>query len=61
MDKEKRDAAIFYVTHASTSKEEEFIQAELAEQVQAGHLAISPLEAVTSFQNLKISPVEVIP
>ena len=33
----------FYVTHAFASKEAEFIHAELAKQVQAGHVAVFPL------------------
>ena len=39
----------------------EFIHAELADQVQEGHVAVFPLEAVTSLQNLWLSPVAVIP
>ena len=48
MDEEERGAAICYGTHASASKEAEFIHAELAEQVQAGHVAVFPLESVTT-------------
>ena len=48
MDEEERDVAIHYGTHASARKEAEFIQVELSEKVQAGHVAVSPLEAVTS-------------
>ena len=43
---------IRYGTHASASKEAEFIHAELANQVQAGHVVVLPLEEVTSLQNL---------
>ena len=53
--------AILYGTQASSRKEAEFIQAELDEKVQAGHVAISPLEAVTALQNPWLSPVAVIP
>ena len=40
MDEEERDAAILYVMHTSDQKEAEFIHTELAEQVQAGHVAV---------------------
>ena len=61
MDEEERDAAIRYGTYTSSSKEAGFIHVELAKQVQAGHIAVSPFEAVTSLQNLCLSPVAVIP
>ena len=47
--------------YASARKEAEFIHVELAEQVQAGHVDVFPLEAVTSLQNTWLSPVAVIP
>ena len=34
---------------------------ELVKQVQAGHVAVSPLETVTALQNLWLSPVAVTP
>ena len=52
MDKEDRDATIRCGTHASASKEADFIHAELADQVQAGYVAVLPLEAVIALQNL---------
>ena len=52
MDEEDRDASILYGTHTSARKEAEFIHTELAKQVQAGHVAILPLEAVTFLKNL---------
>ena len=61
MDKEEREAAILYGMHDSTCKEVEFIQTELAEQVQAGNVAVLPLEVVTFLKNLCLSPVSVIP
>ena len=61
MEKEERDADIRYGTHASARKAADFIHAELSKQVQAGHVAILPLEAVTSLQNLWLLPVAVIP
>ena len=61
MEKDEVDAAILYGSPASASKEAEFIRAALAEQVQAGHVAIFLLEPVTALQNLWLSPVAVIP
>ena len=61
MYKEESYAAILYGTHASAHKEAEFVHTELAEQVQAGHVAVLSLEAVTSLQNLWLSPVAAIP
>ena len=61
MDEEERDAVTFYGTHTSARKEAEFIHTESAEKVQAGHVAVFPLEAVTSLQNLWLLPVLVIP
>ena len=60
MDKKEREAAIRYVTHASASKEAEFIYVKLEDQVQAGHVDISLLGAATSLQNLGLLPVAVI-
>ena len=45
--------------HDSDSKEVEFIHTELANQVQAGHVVVFPLETITPLQNLWLSPVEV--
>ena len=53
--------SIRYGTHASASKEAEFIHAELAKQVQAGHVSVLPLKAVTSLQNLWLSLVAITP
>ena len=53
--------AIRYGTHASANKEAEFIHAELAEEVQAGHVAVFPLEVFTDLQNLCLSPITTIP
>ena len=61
MDEEERDTDILYGTHASASKEAEFIHAELVNQVQAGYVAVSPLEAFTALKNIWLSPVAVIP
>ena len=61
MDKDERDAAILYGTHASARKEAEFIHTELADQVQAGHVAVPPLEEVNLIKNLWLLPVAVIP
>ena len=61
MDEEEREAAIRYGTHASANKEAEFINVELDEQVQAGNVAVFPLEAATALQNLWLSPAAVIP
>ena len=46
MYNEEKDAAIRYGTYASANKEAEFINVDLAEQVQAGYMDVLPLEAV---------------
>ena len=61
MDEEERESDIRYGTHTSANKEEDFIHAELDKQVQAGHVAVFHLEAVTSLQNLWLSPIAVTP
>ena len=38
-----------------------FIYTELAKQVQAGHVTVSPLEAVNYLHTMWLSPVTVIP
>ena len=52
MEKEKKEAAICCGNHTSTIKEAESIHAELSKQVQAGHMAVFPLEAVNALHNL---------
>ena len=61
MDKEERDAVIRYGTHAFASKEAKFIRVGLADKVQAGHVPVIPLEAVTALQKLCLLPVAFIP
>ena len=61
VDEEEKEAAIRYGTYASANKEAEFINAELDDQVQAGHVTVLPLEAVNYLHNLWLSPVAVIP
>ena len=39
----------------------EFIYTELSKQVQAGHVTVSPLEAVNYLHTMWLSPVTVIP
>ena len=60
MDKEEKEAVILYGTHASAIKEADFIHTYLDEQVQAGHVAVFPLEVVNDLHNLWISLVVVI-
>ena len=43
MDEEEKEAAICYGTYASANKEAELINAELDDQVQAGHVTVLPL------------------
>ena len=61
MDKEEINVSICYGTHTSASKEAEFIHAELAKKVQAGHVSVLPLKAVTSLQNQWLSLVAITP
>ena len=59
MDKKEREAELYYRTHASATKEVEFIHADLVDRFQAGHRSILLLTAVNILSNLWISPVEV--
>ena len=43
MDEEEKEAAIRYGTYASVNKEADFINSELDNQVQAGHVTFFPL------------------
>ena len=52
MDEEEKEASIRYGTYAFANKEVKFINAELDKQVQAGHVAVSPLEAINALHNL---------
>ena len=61
MDEEEKEADIRYGNHYSANKEAEFIHADLAEQAQAGHVAVLTLKAVNTLHNLWLSPVAVIP
>ena len=61
MEEEDKEAAIRYGTYTSANKEAEFVTAELAKQVQEGHVIVSPFEAVNCLHNLCLSPVSVIP
>ena len=60
MDEEEKEAAVCYGTYASANKEAGFVNADLAEQVQAGHVTVFPLEAFNYLHNLCLSPVAVI-
>ena len=60
MDKEEKEAALRCGTHVSALKEADLIHTKMAKHVQAGHVALFPLEAVNSLQNLWLSPVAVI-
>ena len=60
MYKEEKEAAIRYETYASANKDVEFINAELDEQLQLGHVTVFPLEAVNYLHNMWLSPVAVI-
>ena len=46
MDKEEKEMSILYGTHTSDIKESEFIHAYLSNQVQAGHMAVSPFGSI---------------
>ena len=60
MDKKEKEADIRYGTYASANKETEFINTDLDEQVQAGHVTVFPLEAVNYLHNLWLSLVAII-
>ena len=60
MDKEEKEVAIRYGTYASSNKKSKFINSDLDEQMQAGHVTVLPLETVNCLHNLWLSPVAVI-
>ena len=60
-DEEEKEAASRYGTYASTNKEADFINVDLDEQFQEGHVTVFPLEAVNYLHNLWLSLVAVIP
>ena len=60
MTVQELQAALNYGTHASESKEVEFLHIELTYQVHAGYIAIYPLSAISYLQKLWIYPVTVI-
>ena len=61
MDKDEKEVAIRYGTYVSANKEVKFINKELDDQVQAGHVTVFTLEAVNYLHNPWLSPVAVIP
>ena len=61
MDEQEIAAALQYGTNDSSLKYVSFIHAELAEQVQAGHVDFLPLGLVRDIHNLWVFPVSVIP
>ena len=61
MGEEEKEAAILYGAYASANKKADFINVELAEQVQAGQVTVFPLEVVNYLHNLWLSPVAVTP
>ena len=60
MGEEEKEAAIRYGNYASDNKEAEFINTELAKQVQTGYVTVFPLEAVNCLHNMWFSLVAVI-
>ena len=58
---QEKETAPHYGTHNSDHKEAEFIEAEIADQIQAGHMDVFPLNAVMALPNLWCSPLMVIP
>ena len=53
--------AIRYGAHSSATKETTFVQTELQEQAQAGHIKLFPLRAVRHIPRLWLSPLAAIP
>ena len=60
MSEEELRAALHYVEHSSSMKEVNFSHQELDEQVQAGHIVVSPLAAVHNQPTLWLLPVSAI-
>ena len=46
MDEEEKEASIRYGYYVSANNEVGFINTDMGEQVQAGHVTITPLEVV---------------
>ena len=61
MENEEKEAAIRYGTCDSDNKEADFINVDLDEQLQEGHVTVFPLEAVNYLHNLWLSLVALIP
>ena len=57
----KLTRAIRYGAHSSATKETTFVQKELQEQAQAGHITLLPLRTVRYLPKLWLSPLAVIP
>ena len=61
MSEEELRTALHYGSNSSAKKEVDFFHQEMADQVQAGHIIISPLETVRDLPQLWIFPVAAIP
>jgi hypothetical protein len=58
---EQRDAAVQYGSHSSAEAHRDFLRDELADMVEAGHWVVLPYSAVRNAQDLRISPLGVVP
>ena len=61
MTDKELESAISYGSHSSSNKERSFVRRELAEQLQAGNIAIFPLAAIRHLNKLWLSPLAAIP
>ena len=61
MTEQELKKAILYGAHFSSTKETTFVRTKLAEQARAGHIFLSPLQAVHHLPQLWLSPFTVIP
>ena len=53
--------ALHYRAHLSATQEVEFFHQELAKQIQAGHIMVSPWDTIAHLDNLWIYPVVALP
>ena len=61
MTNAKLTRSIRYGVHSSSTKETTFVQKELQEQAQAGHIELFPLRAVRRLPKIWLSPLAAIP
>lgn len=60
-DRARRDAAVLRGPHKSSKGEREFVSEEMLDFCSQGYWIVLPYDAVAEWQNLRVSPLGVIP